>query len=54
MSVDLTRKSHLKANGGIGYAYLIENFLPILRKIGVQETFLEKILVENPKKNIRN
>ena len=50
MSVDLTRKSHLKANGGIGYAYLIENFLPILRKIGVQETFLEKILVENPKK----
>ena len=50
MSVDLTRKSHMKTNGGIGYGYLIESFVPILRDVGVQERDLEKMLVENPKR----
>lgn len=50
MSVDLTRRSHLKINGGIGYAYLIETFVPMLRKAGVKEGDLEKMLVENPKR----
>ncbi|MGL6064533.1 MAG: phosphotriesterase family protein [Fusobacteriaceae bacterium] len=49
LSVDLTRRSHLKINGGIGYAYLIETFVPLLRQIGVQEICIKKILVENPK-----
>lgn len=50
MSVDLTRRSHLKINGGIGYAYLIETFVPMLREAAVKERDLEKILVENPKR----
>lgn len=50
MSVDLTRKSHLKINGGIGYAYLIETFIPMLIESGVKESDLEKMLVENPKR----
>lgn len=49
MSVDLTRRSHLKINGGIGYAYLIETFVPMLIESGVKERDLEKMLVENPK-----
>lgn len=50
MSVDLTRRSHLKINGGIGYGYLIEKFIPMMIKIGVNLTDLEKILVKNPDK----
>lgn len=50
MSVDLTRRSHLKINGGIGYAYLIEKFVPMLIEAGVKESDLKKMLVENPKK----
>ncbi|MGL5427696.1 MAG: phosphotriesterase family protein [Cetobacterium sp.] len=49
LSVDLTRKSHLKINGGIGYAYLIEKFVPMLKEAGVLEKDLKKMLVENPK-----
>ncbi|MGL5756705.1 MAG: phosphotriesterase family protein [Paraclostridium sp.] len=50
MSVDLTRRSHLKINGGIGYAYLIETFVPMLREAAIKESDLEKILVKNPKR----
>ncbi|MDR1977550.1 MAG: hypothetical protein LBQ42_02330 [Synergistaceae bacterium] len=31
LSMDITRRSHLKQNGGVGYAYLIDDFLPRLR-----------------------
>ena len=37
MSMDITRKSHLKANGGIGYAYLLDSFIPELKAGGVTE-----------------
>ena len=50
MSVDLTRRSHLKINGGIGYAYLIETFIPMLKEAGVKESDLKNMLVENPKR----
>lgn len=50
MSVDLTRRSHLKTNGGIGYAYLIETFVPMLKEVGVKESDLKNMLVENPKR----
>ena len=50
MSVDLTRRSHLKTNGGIGYAYLIETFVPMLNEVGVKESDLKNMLVENPKR----
>ncbi len=50
MSVDLTRRSHLKTNGGIGYAYLIETFVPMLKEVGVKESNLKNMLVENPKR----
>ena len=50
MSVDLTRRSHLKTNGGIGYAYLIETFVPMLKEVGIKESDLKNMLVENPKR----
>lgn len=48
LSLDLTRKSHLKYKGGIGYAYLVDTFLPMLREVGVSENNIEKMLVQNP------
>ncbi|MCI7664590.1 MAG: TatD family hydrolase [Fusobacterium mortiferum] len=50
LSVDLTRQSHLKENGGIGYSYLLEEFVPKLLENGVELEKIEKFLVENPKK----
>ncbi len=31
LSMDITRRSHLKANGGYGYDYLLTTFIPQLR-----------------------
>lgn len=50
LSVDLTRQSHLKENGGIGYSYLLEEFVSKLLENGVELEKIEKFLVENPKK----
>ena len=49
LSLDITRKSHLKYKGGIGYTYLIDTFLPMLRQAGVKEDSIEKMLIENPR-----
>ena len=50
LSLDITRRSHLKINGGIGYAYLIENFIPMLEKAGIEREKINKMLSENPKR----
>ena len=50
LSEDLTRKTHLKYKGGIGYSYLFETFLPNLRKAGMKEESIDLMLKENPAK----
>lgn len=50
LSLDITRKSHFKKNGGIGYTHLFEVFLPMLREKGIKEESIDKMLVENPKR----
>ncbi|MGL4403514.1 MAG: phosphotriesterase family protein [Fusobacteriaceae bacterium] len=50
LSVDLTRRSHLAKNGGIGYSYLLDNFVPKLVEAGVTKETVRKLLVENPNK----
>jgi len=50
LSEDLTRKSHLLYKGGIGYAYLFENFLPRLKEKGMSQENIDKMLIENPKR----
>lgn len=54
LSVDITRKSHLKANGGIGYAYLFDVFLPMLQQRGVTSSQLKVILQDNPNRILQN
>lgn len=50
LSVDITRKSHLSKNGGLGYAYLIDVFLPKLTEAGCRQEWLNKIMSENPER----
>lgn len=48
LSEDLTRKSHLEYKGGIGYCYLFETFLPMLKQAGLKQESLDKMLLSNP------
>ena len=48
LSEDLTRKSHLKFKGGIGYSYLFETFVPMLKEAGLKQESLDKMLIHNP------
>ena len=48
LSEDLTRKSHLKSRGGIGYCYLFETFIPMLKEAGITQESLDKMLIHNP------
>jgi phosphotriesterase-related protein len=50
LSLDITRKSHFKKNGGIGYSHLFEVFLPMLRAKGMSQQAIELMLIDNPKR----
>ena len=48
LSMDLTRKSHLKYKGGIGYNYLFENFIPKALASGITQDNIDLMLRINP------
>lgn len=48
LSMDITRKSHLKSNGGLGFSYLIDEFVPKLLENGMDEKDIDLMLGENP------
>lgn len=48
LSSDLTRKSHLRVNGGQGYDVVLRTFIPALQAHGVTQKVIEKLLVKNP------
>lgn len=50
MSMDITRKSHIKSRGGLGYGYLLESFIPFIKKEGISQEDIEKMLIINPAK----
>lgn len=49
LSSDVFIKMQLQHYGGFGYAHVLENFLPRLRRHGVDEHTLEAIMVANPR-----
>lgn len=53
LSMDITRKSHFRDNGGLGYSYLIDSFLPRLYEKEISNKHIENMLVNNIK-NIYN
>ena len=48
LSEDICMLDHLKAHGGKGYGYLLEIFVPMLRKRGVGDEEIHCMLVDNP------
>lgn len=48
LSNDICELGQLSAYGGVGYANVIENFLPLLRERGVAESDIELMTVVNP------
>ena len=54
LSEDITRKSHLKVNGGIGYSYLIDNFMPKLLEVGISEEQINYMMKYNPSRLLNN
>ncbi len=50
LSMDLTRKTHLKYKDGIGYNYLFETFIPMALKAGLTQESIDLMLIFNPQK----
>jgi phosphotriesterase-related protein len=48
LSQDVSHNSQLKANGGFGYVYLQQHFLPTLRTAAVGEGEIRTMTIENP------
>lgn len=54
LSMDITRKSHFKENGGLGYSYLIDRFIPQLIDAEINTKHIENMLVNNIKRIYKN
>lgn len=50
LSQDVCWKTHLKRYGGAGYTYIQETFLPYLKTLGVSESDIHRVMVENPRR----
>ncbi|HEX5396389.1 MAG TPA: phosphotriesterase-related protein [Candidatus Limnocylindria bacterium] len=50
LSQDVCHNVQLKANGGFGYVYLQQHFLPKLRTAAVGEGEIERMTVDNPRR----
>ncbi len=50
LSQDVCHNAQLKANGGFGYTYLQQHFLPRLRTAAVGEGEIARMTVENPRR----
>ncbi|MGF1757624.1 phosphotriesterase-related protein [Photobacterium sagamiensis] len=48
LSMDITRRSHLKENGGLGFCYLMDTFIPMLRERGISQQEIDTMLKHNP------
>ncbi len=48
LSMDITRKSNLEDQGGIGYGYLITTFKKMMNDNGITNSVIEKMLISNP------
>ncbi len=48
LSLDITRKSHFTINGGIGYGYLLDTFVPMLVTACIPQSAIDTMLIDNP------
>jgi phosphotriesterase-related protein len=50
LTSDMGNPDHYKANWGVGYSSVLVQFVPKLRMVGVKETTIRKVLVDNPRR----
>jgi phosphotriesterase-related protein len=50
ISMDICANSQMQWNGGHGYDYLLRSFVPLLLEEGLDESQVQTILVENPRR----
>ncbi|MBV6522452.1 MAG: hypothetical protein MNPFHGCM_02600 [Gemmatimonadaceae bacterium] len=50
LSQDVSAKMSLKSYGGTGYSFIEEQFLPYLKRQGITDAQIARIMVENPKR----
>lgn len=50
LSQDVCHNAQLKANGGFGYVYLQQHFLPTLRTAAVGEGEIRQMTIDNPRR----
>jgi phosphotriesterase-related protein len=48
LSHDVCLKDHLRVNGGCGYTYLFEDFLPLLLEAGLDAAEVDQLVRDNP------
>ncbi|ALS38423.1 phosphotriesterase-related protein [Enterococcus rotai] len=53
LSMDITRKSNMKYKNGIGYSYLLDTFVPMMKEAGISNDTVEKMLIHNPQRFFR-
>jgi len=49
LSHDVCLRDHLRATGGCGYAYLLTEFLPLLRAAGLDPEQVSAFVIDNPR-----
>lgn len=47
---DICTKIQLKKYGGTGFSYISEYFLPELKRLGVSEESIRKIMIDDPRR----
>lgn len=47
LSMDITRKSHLKYLNGLGYSYLLDKFVPLLKECGISAAHVDNMIKNN-------
>lgn len=50
LSQDVSKKSYLTSEGGNGYSFVMEHFIPRLLKRGVSQSEIDNMLMHNPKR----
>ncbi|AKC95004.1 TatD family hydrolase [Sneathia sp. DSM 16630] len=48
LSQDISRKSNMEFMGGIGYSYIFDSFIPMLKEKGITDESLDLMLCKNP------
>lgn len=48
LSQDISRKSNMEFMGGIGYSYIFDSFIPMLKEKGITDESLDLMLRKNP------